>query len=56
MATTTTPQAEPTPKEPETAAALHAGTSDLRAIFTRNLQHQRHLHRVRRRSWRCSRS
>src|SRR4051794_15959058 len=38
MATTTTPQADPTPKEPETTAALHAGTSDLRAIFTRNLR------------------
>ena len=38
MATTTTPQTDPTPKEPETAAALHTGTSDLRAIFTRNLR------------------
>src|SRR4029453_1990168 len=38
MATTTTPQAAPTPKEPEAAAALHTGTSDLRALLTRNLR------------------
>jgi putative multiple sugar transport system permease protein len=39
MATTTTPQAEPTPtKEPEAAAALHTGTSDLRSLLTRNLR------------------
>src|SRR4029453_9417103 len=38
MATTTTPQADPTPKEPEAAAALHTGTSDLRALLTRNLR------------------
>jgi putative multiple sugar transport system permease protein len=39
MATTTTPQAEPTPtKEPEAAAALHTGTSDLRTLLTRNLR------------------
>ena len=56
MTTTAPPQADPTPKEPAPAAALHTGTSDLRALLTRNLRHQRHLHRVRRRSWRCSRS
>src|SRR5688500_1630785 len=38
MATTTTPQAEPTPKEPETTAALHTGTSDLRQLVFRNLR------------------
>ena len=38
MATTTTPQADPTPKEPEASAALHTGTSDLRALLTRNLR------------------
>jgi putative multiple sugar transport system permease protein len=38
MATTTTPQADPTPKEPEAATALHTGTSDLRALLTRNLR------------------
>jgi putative multiple sugar transport system permease protein len=38
MTSTVTPQADPTPKEPEAAAALHAGTSDLRALLTRNLR------------------
>jgi putative multiple sugar transport system permease protein len=38
MATTTTPQADPTPKEPEAAAALHTGTSNVRALITRNLR------------------
>ncbi|SNR47226.1 multiple monosaccharide ABC transporter permease [Blastococcus mobilis] len=38
MATTTTPQADPTPKEPAPAAALHTGTSDLRALIARNLR------------------
>jgi putative multiple sugar transport system permease protein len=40
MATTATPQADPTPKEPEAtpAAALHAGTSDLRQLIMRNLR------------------
>jgi putative multiple sugar transport system permease protein len=38
MATTTTPQADQTPKEPEAAAALHTGTSNVRALITRNLR------------------
>ncbi|TFV64849.1 UNVERIFIED_ORG: sugar ABC transporter permease [Bacillus sp. AZ43] len=40
MATTATPQADPTPKEPgdAQAAALHTGTSDLRKLITRNLR------------------
>jgi putative multiple sugar transport system permease protein len=38
MATTATPQADPTPKEPEAAVALHTGTSDLRSLLTRNLR------------------
>jgi putative multiple sugar transport system permease protein len=38
MTSTVTPQADPTPKEPETSAALHAGTSDLWALLTRNLR------------------
>jgi putative multiple sugar transport system permease protein len=38
MTTTVSPQADPTPKEPEAAAALHTGTSDLRALLTRNLR------------------
>ena len=38
MATTTTPQADPTPKEPEAATALRTGTSDLRSLLTRNLR------------------
>jgi putative multiple sugar transport system permease protein len=38
MTSTVTPQADQTPKEPETAAALHAGSSDLRALLTRNLR------------------
>jgi putative multiple sugar transport system permease protein len=38
MATTTTPQADPTPKEPAPAVALHTGTSDLRSLLTRNLR------------------
>jgi putative multiple sugar transport system permease protein len=38
MTSTVTPQADPTPKEPETSAALHTGTSDLRALLTRNLR------------------
>ena len=40
MTRTASPQADPTPKEPEAtpAAALHAGTSDLRQLITRNLR------------------
>jgi putative multiple sugar transport system permease protein len=38
MTRTVTPQADPTPKEPETSAALRTGTSDLRALLTRNLR------------------
>ena len=38
MTSTVTPQADPTAKEPEASAALHAGTSDLRALLTRNLR------------------
>jgi putative multiple sugar transport system permease protein len=38
MTSTVTPQADPTPKDPEASAALHAGTSDLRALLTRNLR------------------
>ncbi|SOE00100.1 multiple monosaccharide ABC transporter permease [Blastococcus haudaquaticus] len=40
MATTATPQADPTPKEPEAtpAAALTTGTSDLRQLLLRNLR------------------
>src|SRR3954464_4124309 len=38
MTRTVTPQADQTPKEPETAVALHTGTSDLRALLTRNLR------------------
>src|SRR3954454_13848601 len=38
MTSTVTPKTDPTPKEPEAAAALHTGTSDLRALFTRNLR------------------
>jgi putative multiple sugar transport system permease protein len=40
MATTATPQADPTPKQPEgtPAAALSAGTSDLRQLIARNLR------------------
>jgi putative multiple sugar transport system permease protein len=38
MATTTTPQADPTPKEPEAAAALHTGTSNIRALIARNMR------------------
>jgi putative multiple sugar transport system permease protein len=38
MTRTVTPQADPTPREPETSAALHTGTSDLRALLTRNLR------------------
>src|SRR5688572_13810933 len=38
--TRTAPPAEPTPKEqePAQAVALHTGTSDVRALFTRNLR------------------
>ena len=57
MTRTVTPQADQTPKEPEAAPPrLHTGTSDLRALLTRNLRTERHLHRLRRRSSRCSRS
>jgi putative multiple sugar transport system permease protein len=39
MATTATPQADPTPREPEGApAALSAGTNDLRQLLARNLR------------------
>src|SRR3954469_24596398 len=38
MTRTVTPQADQTPKEPETSAALHTGTSDLRSLLTRNLR------------------
>src|SRR5215204_3041115 len=38
MTRTVTPQADPTPKEPEATAALHTGTSDLRQLLTRNLR------------------
>ncbi|MFL6097360.1 MAG: multiple monosaccharide ABC transporter permease [Blastococcus sp.] len=38
MTRTVTPQADPTPKESETSAALRTGTSDLRALLTRNLR------------------
>jgi putative multiple sugar transport system permease protein len=38
MATTAPPEADPTPKEPAPAVALHTGTSDLRALLTRNLR------------------
>jgi putative multiple sugar transport system permease protein len=38
MATTTTPQVDPTPKEPAPAVALHTGTSDLRALIARNVR------------------
>jgi len=38
MTSTVTPQADPTPKEPEASVALHAGTSDLRSLLTRNLR------------------
>src|SRR5215203_428055 len=38
MTSTVTPKTDPTPKEPEAAAALHTGTSDLRALLTRNLR------------------
>jgi putative multiple sugar transport system permease protein len=38
MTTTATPQADPTPKPDDAATALHAGTSDLRALLTRNLR------------------
>ena len=38
MTRTAPPEADPTPKEPPPSVALHAGTSDLRALFTRNLR------------------
>jgi putative multiple sugar transport system permease protein len=38
MTRTAPPEADPTPKEPAPAVALHAGTSDLRALLTRNLR------------------
>ena len=38
MATTTTPQADTTPKEPEAAAAFHTGRSNIRALFARNMR------------------
>jgi putative multiple sugar transport system permease protein len=38
MTSTVTPKADPTPKEPEAAAALRAGTSDLRSLLSRNLR------------------
>src|SRR4051794_2046108 len=38
MTRTAPPEADPTPKEPAPAVALHTGTSDLRALLTRNLR------------------
>jgi len=38
MTRTAPPEADPTPQEPAPTAALHAGTSDLRALITRNLR------------------
>jgi putative multiple sugar transport system permease protein len=38
MTRTATPPADQTPKEPEAAAALHVGTNNLLALFTRNLR------------------
>ena len=38
MTRTVPPEADPTPKEPAPAVALHTGTSDLRALLTRNLR------------------
>src|ERR687897_720946 len=38
MTRTAPPEADPTPKEPAPAVALHTGTSDLRALITRNLR------------------
>jgi putative multiple sugar transport system permease protein len=38
MTRTAPPEADPTPKEPPPSVALHAGTSDLRALLTRNLR------------------
>jgi putative multiple sugar transport system permease protein len=38
MTRTAPPEADPTPKEPAPAAALQAGTSDLRTLITRNLR------------------
>jgi putative multiple sugar transport system permease protein len=38
MTRTVTPPADQTPKEPEAAAALHVGTSNVLALFTRNLR------------------
>jgi putative multiple sugar transport system permease protein len=38
MTRTAPPEADPTPKEPAPSVALHAGTSDLRALLTRNLR------------------
>ncbi len=38
MTTTAPPPADPTPKEAEPAVALHTGSSDLRALLTRNLR------------------
>jgi putative multiple sugar transport system permease protein len=38
MTRTAPPEADPTPKEPAPAVALHTGTSDLRSLLTRNLR------------------
>jgi len=38
MTRTAPPEADPTPKEPAPAVALHTGTSDLRALITRNMR------------------
>src|SRR5688500_8774112 len=38
MTRTAPPEADPAPKEPAPAVALHTGTSDLRALITRNLR------------------
>src|SRR5688500_7340148 len=38
MTRTAPPEADPAPKEPPPSVALHAGTSDLRALLTRNLR------------------
>ena len=38
MTRTAPPEADPTPKEPAPAVALHTGTSNLGALLTRNLR------------------
>ena len=57
MTSTATPQADADARRSRTpAAALHAGTSDLRALLTRNLRQSGIYVALRRRSSRCSRS